>query len=1255
MRIEALSFAVALTFIGMATEGRAQQPDGPVNIPLQYFDGAQKLVIYVGINGGDAKPYIFDTGSPVFNAVYNEAWWPGLSPDPNTNNAPGSTVLSPDGTPMNYAQLCLAGGDSTFCRGYTGNLVEVPSLEFYATTSGPTPVATLSANSGGYVVNAAYNYGANANPPTNIGIPFNGPVLDDFFFGTFGAGNFVTDVNVVPKDSLNPQDATASGYHAGGVLGQTIVTGVMAQGYVVAANGQKNPVSSVNPPQQVNGIDVMIGGQKKSVTPCSPCVTVGLTPEMLGQFWAATPTVGGNGGKAGVIPWAEPTPEDKANKPKKYEFQNPYAPGTKGNNASTERGTIFQTTLTPPGGRTSVISERFPGLLDSGTPTLNLKTNASQRQINRVSSSGTGCLTSANGCVVNNGVKLTAAGLDPQGKAIPGLPTTTMTLTDDASGPETYDADLNNSRNTIGISFFLQNSVMYDLTNQVTGYTPFFVTDAPLVTTAGGSLIVDGNNVWLGLAGVISGAGGVELRDGGKVQLSATNSYTGLTQVLKGAELYVSGPGSIAASSGVLNDGVFDISRAWSAVSIQDLTGSGNTYLGGQNLIITNAAGTFSGRISDGGGYLGYPGTGGSLTVAGGALILSGDNTYSGGTSIFDGVLQLGTGGTSGSILGDLKFCSDATDSLCNPSFDKFLVFNRSDTYSFDGTISGHGQLVQNGPGTTILAGDSTYTGPTSVNQGALIVNGSIVSPVNVNFVGLLGGNGSVGATTIRSGGILAPGNSIGTLTMNGGLTLDPGALYDVETNTRGQSDKVIVIGTVNLTGATLHVRGTYKPDTGYLIIDNDGSDAVNGVFGQVTNASTFLTPTVIYDGGTDNDVVMMLERTTLFSDVANTRNQRAVAGALDQFPTDDPLFLAVVNQTAAGARQAFDALSGEVHATVAGTLTNDSRYAREAMLGRMMQATYSDGAGELASLAAAGPQVALLDGQAMALGYNGKSLIEPEPATLAFWTRAFGAWGDFDTDGNAGSADRDLGGFISGMDANIGGSWRIGLATGASFSNVSVDARYSSADVETYDLGGYIGGMAGAVALRGGGMWAWNDIDTSRAVVFPGFYERQAASYNAETGQLFGEVAYPTQMGGVALEPFAGLAYVSIDSGRIREHGGAATSLRGDADQNVGYSTLGLRAAATMHWGPMLVTPHISAAWQHAFDDVTPGAALAFASTGIGFSIAGVPLAEDSVLLDTGLDFALGARSTAGVSYSGQFGDDITDNAVKGRFTWLF
>jgi outer membrane autotransporter protein len=167
------------------------------------------------------------------------------------------------------------------------------------------------------------------------------------------------------------------------------------------------------------------------------------------------------------------------------------------------------------------------------------------------------------------------------------------------------------------------------------------------------------------------------------------------------------------------------------------------------------------------------------------------------------------------------------------------------------------------------------------------------------------------------------------------------------------------------------------------------------------------------------------------------------------------------------------------------------------------------------------------------------------------------------------------------------------------------VDARYSSAQVKTYPLGGYLGGMAGAFALRGGGMWAWSNIGTSRAVVFPGFYERQKAGYKADTGQLFGEAAYPMQVWGMSLEPFAGLAYVSVNTDNFHERGGSLSSLNGrSTDENVGYTTVGLRAAQTMQWGETQVTPHLSAAWQHAFDDVTPDAALAFAATGIGSTV---------------------------------------------------
>jgi hypothetical protein len=86
------------------------------------------------------------------------------------------------------------------------------------------------------------------------------------------------------------------------------------------------------------------------------------------------------------------------------------------------------------------------------------------------------------------------------------------------------------------------------------------------------------------------------------------------------------------------------------------------------------------------------------------------------------------------------------------------------------------------------------------------------------------------------------------------------------------------VKGTINLTGAALSVlaaNGHYQPITNYLIIDNDGSDAVIGTFAAVTSSLAFLAPSVVYDGGDGNDVVLTLINTALsFCSAAETRNQ---------------------------------------------------------------------------------------------------------------------------------------------------------------------------------------------------------------------------------------------------------------------------------------------------------------------------------------------------------------------------------------------
>ena len=88
---------------------------------------------------------------------------------------------------------------------------------------------------------------------------------------------------------------------------------------------------------------------------------------------------------------------------------------------------------------------------------------------------------------------------------------------------------------------------------------------------------------------------------------------------------------------------------------------------------------------------------------------------------------------------------------------------------------------------------------------------------------------------------------------------------------------------------------------------------------------------------------------------------------------------------------------------------------------------------------------------------------------------------------------------------------------------------------------------------------------------------------------------------------------------------------------------------------GDMVLVPRASAAWQHAFNRVTPDAAVAFQSTAATFVVAGVPIARDALLAEAGLDLAISRNATLGVSYTGQIASNVQDHAAKGKFSWKF
>jgi outer membrane autotransporter protein len=590
---------------------------------------------------------------------------------------------------------------------------------------------------------------------------------------------------------------------------------------------------------------------------------------------------------------------------------------------------------------------------------------------------------------------------------------------------------------------------------------------------------------------------------------------------------------------------------------------------------------------------------------------------------------------------------------------------NGTDT-TFSGVIQDGASavsLTKTGAGTLTLSGTSTYTGATLLSAGNLIVNGSIVTSSGLTVApgALVGGNGALPSTTIN--GTLSPGNSIGVININGNLVFGAGSIYIVEVSPTN-ADRTNVTGTASLAGELRLIfgPGTYSSNS-YTILSAAGGRS--GTFNTTTTQGlpATLTASVTY---TATDALLLV---TLISQInpvvrtlaGTTPNQQAVAAAQDAaFNAGKPAITGLFGLSPAQLPPALDALSGEVHASTASVLVDESAYVRSAILGRLRQASYG-GDASMASLSMGGPQVAFAGGELdSALAYAKSPMVTKAPLVapvpsydIVYWAQGFGAWGKFNSDGNAAALNRDLAGFITGFDGRFG-NWRGGIAAGYTGSRNNTDGR-GSANVDTGHIAAYGGWNVGAVNLRAGGAYAFHTIDTDRTIVFPGFFDRATAHYQGGTGQVFGEAGYGLAFGKLAVEPFAGGAWVRLDTDAFSERGGAAALNVAGNSFEVGYSTLGVRAASLIPLGDMVLVPRASAAWQHAFNDVTPDATVAFQNAGVAFTVAGVPIARDALLAEAGLDLAITPRATIGVSYTGQIASNVQDHAARGKFAWKF
>ena len=322
------------------------------------------------------------------------------------------------------------------------------------------------------------------------------------------------------------------------------------------------------------------------------------------------------------------------------------------------------------------------------------------------------------------------------------------------------------------------------------------------------------------------------VKDGdGIVTLNGNNSYSDGTFV-NGGTLRL-GAGDAIAGTVLIAGGTLDLQ------GFNEKTGH-VTLDGGS---ITGTGGNLDGdgyTVNDGIISANLVGTGSLSKFTGGTVTLTGTNTYTGGTTVHGGTLI----GNSASLQGAILNNAD-------------VVFNQTATGSYAGSMSGAGSVLKTGFGTLTLAGNNSYTGTTTVNQGTLRLGyvdalaGDVI--VSGGTLDLQAFNENVGAVALYGGAIIGTGNLQGT-----GYDLYSGT---VDANLTGAAALTkSAFSTVTLNGANTYSGGT-TINGGTLSVSSDANlgDAAGGLslnIGALRNTASFSTARAVNlgaSGGTFN------------------------------------------------------------------------------------------------------------------------------------------------------------------------------------------------------------------------------------------------------------------------------------------------------------------------------------------------------------------------------------------------------------------
>jgi len=631
-----------------------------------------------------------------------------------------------------------------------------------------------------------------------------------------------------------------------------------------------------------------------------------------------------------------------------------------------------------------------------------------------------------------------------------------------------------------------------------------------------------------------------------------------------------------------------------------------------------------------------FSGPGGLTKLGDGTLILTGQHQYEGITTIGAGVVQVGDGTTSGSIPSDVV--NQAT-----------LVFFPSDDVNYDGVISGPGTLIKRGAGNLTLTADHTFSGDTSIETGALILNGSLQSSrVLVDPGATLAGSGFI-AGDVLVGGVLNPGNSPGRLTIQGNLEFGPESQLVVEADGTGagEFDQVVVMGSILLDGTLAIELGE-----GFIPVQGDTFDfleAEGGIEGEFREVTSNLSGSLEFDLVFGPEGSIQLEIAPVpFTNFMQTPNQVSLAASLDAerfFNPDGPF------------KPFFDVWNRLPTSDLPGTVEPLIPFQMSSAVTTTLSLSQSDAVRFRSRMREV--RLAMADPLAAEFGsQEATQWLPAAPPTRSLWFEGGGDFQEFTATGLARSYSVEGGLANAGLDYQLSRDWVVGIFAGYRGAETEISGNLGTVGIDSgggalyalyhsRDTGIYLQGMTGAYG---------NQYETTRNFLLNGF---GSATARGETqGIEFasnGAIGWAIDWQGWQFSAQADIHYAALRIDGFREQGAFPFDVQYQRQTGQSLqSALNAEISRAVPLGDKLLLISANGGWRHEYlEQSQTSSGLFAAGLNVPFQVSSPGFGRDFAEAGGGLTLFISDTLSISARYDAQIGQDQLAHLVTVRLGW--